>query len=67
MTVGSEGVLLEDMIVRKMGTVVGNPPTVFANYRDQDFSGMLESLYFTYFPFDEILTFVQLNNCISLI
>lgn len=37
-TVGSEGVLLEDMVVRKMGTVVGNPPTVFANYRDQDFS-----------------------------
>jgi hypothetical protein len=66
-TVGSEGVLLEDMVVRKMGTVVGNPPTVFANYRDQDFLGMLESFYFTFFPFDEILTFVQLNNCISLI
>jgi hypothetical protein len=43
-TVGSEGALLEDMVVQSMGTVVGNPPTVFASYRDKGFSGMFIDL-----------------------
>ena len=40
-TCGSESILLKDAVVKKHGTVVGNPPTVFFSSQDDAFAGKL--------------------------
>lgn len=32
---------MKDIVVKKNGTVVGNPPTVFFSTQDDDFAGKL--------------------------